>query len=163
MEISDEVFFFPRVVYQSMKRSCKVFMLLPIVPLLIAGCIGVTPYQEADSKGYGVKTYRMSDHRYKVMVKATRKTDKAPAEGYFWRRAQDLCGCPAAAHGDLPYFDHIEGCLRVSKATRSEGHPETVITTRRGGAFSSDSETTMLHEAEDTVVSGEVECLKESK
>ncbi len=146
-----------------MKRSCQVFILLPIVPLLIAGCLRVTPYQEADSKGYGVKTYRMGDNRYKVIVKASRVTSKGTAEGYFWRRAQDLCGCPGAAHGDLPYFEHIEGCLRVSKTIRSEGHPGKETTKRSGGAFSSDYETTKIHEAEDTEVSGEVECLKESK
>jgi hypothetical protein len=145
-----------------MKRSCKVFILLPIVPLLIAGCVGVTPYQEADSKGYGVKTYKMSDNRYKVIVKASRVTDKGTAEGYFWRRAQDLCDCPGAAHGDLPYFDHIEGCLRVSHTIRSEGHAGKVTTKRSGGALSS-VETTTVSEAEDTEVSGEVECLKESK
>jgi hypothetical protein len=145
-----------------MKRSCKVFILLPIVPLLIAGCVGVTPYQEADSEGYGVKTYKMSDHRYKVIVKASRVTDKATAEGYFWRRAQDLCGCPGAVHGDLPYSDHIEGCLRVSKTIRKEGHPGKVTTKRSGGALSS-VETTTAYEAEDTEVSGEVECLKESR
>ena len=146
-----------------MKRSCKVFILLPIVPLLIAGCIGVTPYQEADSKGYGVKTYKMSENRYKVVVKASRKTDKGTAEGYFWRRAQDLCGCPDAVHGDLPFADHIEGCLRVSNTIRAEGHPEKVITTRRGGTFSSDSKETVVYKEEDTEVSGEVECLKEGK
>jgi hypothetical protein len=147
-----------------MKRSCKVFLLLPIVPLLIAGCVGVTPYQEADSKGYGVKTYKMSDNRYKVIVKASRVTDKGTAEGYFWRRAQDLCGCPGAAHGDLPLFDHIEGCLRVSHTVRIEGHPGKVTTTRHGGAYPSASyeEKTVVQE-EDTEVSGEVECLKESK
>jgi hypothetical protein len=145
-----------------MKRSCKVFILLPIVPLLIAGCVGVTPYQEADSEGYGVKTYKMSDNRYKVIVKASRVTDKATAEGYFWRRAQDLCGCPGAVHGDLPYSDHIEGCLRVSKTIRKEGHPGKTTTKRTGGALSS-VETTSAYEAEDTEVSGEVECLKESK
>jgi hypothetical protein len=145
-----------------MKRSCKVFILLSIVPLLIAGCVGVTPYQEAGSKGYGVKTYKMSDNRYKVIVKASRVTDKGTAEGYFWRRAQDLCDCPGAAHGDLPYFDHIEGCLRVSHTIRSEGHAGKVTTKRSGGALSS-VETTTVYEAEDTEVSGEVECLKESK
>jgi len=145
-----------------MKRSCKVFILLPIVPLLIAGCVGVTPYQEADSKGYGVKAYKMSDNRYKVIVKASRVTNKATAEGYFWRRAQDLCGCPGAVHGDLPFADHIEGCLRVSKAIRSEGHPGKVTSKRTGGALST-VETTTVYEAEDTEVSGEVECLKESK
>lgn len=145
-----------------MKRSCKVFILLPIVPLLIAGCVGVTPYQEADSKGYGVKTYKMSDNRYKVIVKASRVTDKGTAEGYFWRRAQDLCDCPGAAHGDLPYFDHIEGCLRVSRTIRSEGRAGKATTKRSGGALSS-VETTTVYEAEDTEVSGEVECLKESK
>ncbi len=146
-----------------MKRSCKAFILLPIVPLLIVGCVGVTRYQEADSKGYGVKTYKMSDNRYKVIVKASRVTDKGTAEGYFWRRAQDLCGCPGAVHGDLPYFDYIEGCLRVSHTIRSEGHRGTVATTRRGGLLSSDYETTKVHDEEDTEVSGEVECLKESK
>jgi len=145
-----------------MKRSCKVFILLPIVPLLIAGCVGVTPYQEADSKGYGVKTYKMSDNRYKVIVKASRVTDKGTAEGYFWRRAQDLCGCPGAVHGDLPLADHIEGCLRVSHTIRSEGHPGKVTSKRSGGALAS-VETTTVYEAEDTEVSGEVECLKESK
>ena len=145
-----------------MKRSCKVFILLPIVPLLIAGCIGVTPYQEADSKGYGVKTYRMSDNRYKVIVKASRVTDKGTAEGYFWRRAQDICGCPGAVHGDLPFADHIEGCLRVSHTIRTEGHPGKATTKRRGGALSETYETTEIYE-EDTEVSGEVECLKESK
>ena len=150
-----------------MKRSCKVFNLLPIVPLLIAGCVGVTPYQEADSKGYGVKTYRMSDNRYKVIVKASRVTDKGTAEGYFWRRAQDLCGCPAAAHGDLLSVDRIEGCLRVRNTKRIEGHPEKVTTTRvptqRRGPFSSSYEETKVDKEEDTVVSGEVECLQESK
>lgn len=145
-----------------MKRSCKVFILLPIVPLLIAGCVGVTPYQEADSKGYGVKTYRMSDNRYKVIVKASRVTDKGTAEGYFWRRAQDICGCPGAVHGDLPFADHIEGCLRVSHTIRTEGHPGKATTKRRGGALSETYETTEVYE-EDTEVSGEVECLKESK
>lgn len=145
-----------------MKRSCKVFILLPIVPLLIAGCVGVTPYQEADSKGYGVKTYRMSDNRYKVIVKASRVTDKGTAEGYFWRRAQDICGCPGAVHGDLPFADHIEGCLRVSHTIRTEGHPGKATTKRRGGALSETYETTEIYE-EDTEVSGEVECLKESK
>ena len=145
-----------------MKRSCKVFILLPIVPLLIAGCVGVTPYQEADSKGYGVKTYRMSDNRYKVIVKASRVTDKGTAEGYFWRRAQDICGCPGAVHGDLPFADHIEGCLRVSHTIRIEGHPGKATTKRRGGALSETYETTEIYE-EDTEVSGEVECLKESK
>jgi len=132
------------------------------VQLLIAGCAGVTPYQEADSKGYGVKTYRMSDNRYKVVVKASPVTDKGTAEGYFWRRAQDLCGCPGAVHGDLPFFDHIEGCLRVSHTIRAEGHKGKVTTKRRGGALSETYETTEVHE-EDTEVSGEVECLKESK
>jgi len=146
-----------------MKRACKVRILLPIVLLLIAGCVGVTPYQEADSKGYGVKTYRMGDNRYKVVVKASRKTDKGTAEGYFWRRAQDLCGCPGAAHGDLPYSDHIEGCLRLSKTIRSEGHAGKETTKRRPGAFSNEYETTKVLEEEDTEVSGEVECLKESK
>lgn len=146
-----------------MKGSCRVFILLPIVPLLIAGCVGVTPYQEADSKGYGVKTYKMSDNRYKVIVKASRVTEKETAEGYFWRRAQDLCGCPGAVHGDLPFADHIEGCLRVSHTIRSEGHPGNVTTTRRGGALSSDKEETVVYKEEDTEVSGEVECLKESK
>lgn len=145
-----------------MKRSCKVFILLPIVPLLIAGCVGVTPYQEADSKGYGVKTYKMSDNRYKVIVKASRVTDKGTAEGYFWRRAQDICGCPGAVHGDLPFADHIEGCLRVSHTIRTEGHPGKATTKRRGGALSETYETTEIYE-EDTEVSGEVECLKESK
>ena len=145
-----------------MKRSCKVFILLPIVPLLIAGCVGVTPYQEADSKGYGVKTYRMSDNRYKVIVKASRVTDKGTAEGYFWRRAQDICGCPGAVHGDLPFADHIEGCLRVSHTIRTEGHPGKATTKRRGGALSETYETTEVYE-EDTEVSGEVECLKENK
>ena len=145
-----------------MKRSCKVFILLPIVPLLIAGCVGVTPYQEADSKGYGVKTYRMSDNRYKVIVKASRVTDKGTAEGYFWRRAQDICGCPGAVHGDLPFADHIEGCLRVSHTIRTEGHPGKATTKRRGGALSETYETTEIYE-EDTEVSGEVECLRESK
>jgi hypothetical protein len=146
-----------------MKRSCKVFILLPIVPLLIAGCMGVTPYQEADSKGYGVKTYKMSENRYKVVVKASRKTDKGTAEGYFWRRAQDLCGCPGAAHGDLPFADHIEGCLRLSNTIRIDGHPEKVITKRVDGSFASDYKETTVHKEEDTEVSGEVECLKESK
>ena len=145
-----------------MKRSCKEFILLSIVPLLIAGCVGVTPYQEADSKGYGVKTYRMSDNRYKVIVKASRVTDKGTAEGYFWRRAQDICGCPGAVHGDLPFADHIEGCLRVSHTIRTEGHPGKATTKRRGGALSETYETTEIYE-EDTEVSGEVECLKESK
>ena len=145
-----------------MKRSCKVFILLPIVPLLIAGCVGVTPYQEADSKGYGVKTYRMSDNRYKVIVKASRVTDKGTAEGYFWRRAQDICGCPGAVHGDLPFADHIEGCLRVSHTIRTEGHPGKTTTKRLRGALSETYETTEVYE-EDTEVSGEVECLKESK
>lgn len=145
-----------------MKRLCKVIILLPIVPLLIAGCVGVTPYQEADSKGYGVRAYKMSDNRYKVIVKASRVTNKATAEGYFWRRAQDLCGCPGAVHGDLPFADHIEGCLRVSKAIRSEGHPGKVTTKRTGGALSQAYQTTDVYE-EDTEVSGEVECLKESK
>ena len=146
-----------------MKRSCKVFILLPIVSLLIAGCVRVTPYQEADSKGYGVKAYKMGDNRYKVIVKASRVTDKGTAEGYFWRRAQDLCGCPGAAHGDLPFADHIEGCLRVSHTIRVEGQPEKVITTRQGGPFSNEYEEKQVYKAEDTEVSGEVECLKESK
>ena len=145
-----------------MKRSCKVFMLLPIVPLLIAGCVGVTPYQEADSKGYGVKTYKMSDNRYKVVVKASRVTDKGTAEGYFWRRAQDLCGCPGAVHGDLPFADHIEGCLRVSNTVRIEGRPGKETSTRTGGALSS-VETVTVYRAEDTEVSGEVACLKGSE
>ncbi|MGZ3603769.1 MAG: CC0125/CC1285 family lipoprotein [Thermodesulfobacteriota bacterium] len=145
-----------------MKGSCKVFTLLPIVPLLVAGCVGVTPYQEADSKGYGVKTYRMSDNRYKVIVKASPVTDKGTAEGYFWRRAQDLCGCPGAVHGDLISSDPIEGCLRVSHTIRAEGHRGKVTTQRRGGALSETYETTEAHE-ENTEVSGEVECLKESK
>ena len=145
-----------------MKRSCKVFILLPIVPLLIAGCVGVTPYQEADSKGYGVKAYKMSDNRYKVIVKASRVTNKATAEGYFWRRAQDLCGCPGAVHGDLVSVDRIEGCLRVSNTIRSEGRPGKATTKRSGGALSS-AETTTVYEAEDTEVSGEVECVKESE
>ncbi len=146
-----------------MKRSCEKVILLVIVTLWVAGCAGVTPYQEVDSKGYGVKTYRMSDNRYKVIVKASPVTDKATAEGYFWRRAQDLCGCPGAPHGDLPYFDHIEGCLRVSKAIRSEGHRGKETTKRRPGAFSNDYETTTVYDEEDTEVSGEVECLKGSK
>jgi hypothetical protein len=148
-----------------MKRSCKVFILLPIVPLLIAGCVGVTPYQEADSKGYGVKTYKMSDNRYKVIVKASRATDKGTAEGYFWRRAEDLCGCPGAVHGDLPLADHIEGCLRVSHTIRSEGHRGKVTYKRRGGptAPTIDYEEEQVYKEEDTEVSGEVECLKESK
>ena len=146
-----------------MKRSRKLVILLPIVPLLIAGCVGVTPYQEADSKGYGVKTYQMGDNRYRVVVTATRQTGIGTAEGYFWRRAQDICGCPGAAHGDLPFADHVEGCLRVSHTIRAEGQAEKVITTRRGGAFSSDFEETKVYKAEDTEVSGEVECLKESK
>ena len=147
-----------------MTRPCKVFILLPIVPLLIAGCLGVTPYQEADSKGYGVKTYKMSDNRYRVVVTATPQTDIGTAEGYFWRRAQDICGCPGAVHGDLPLFDHIEGCLRVSHTIRIEGHPEKVITTRRGGAYPNASyEEKKVIQEEDTEVSGEVECLKESK
>ena len=145
-----------------MKRSCKVFILLPIVPLLIAGCVRVTPYQEADSKGYGVKAYKMGDNRYKVVVKASRVTDKGTAEGYFWRRAQDICGCPGAVHGDLPFADHIEGCLSVSHTIRIEGHPEKTTTTRSGGALSK-TETTTVYAQEDTEVSGEVECLKESK
>ncbi len=146
-----------------MKRPCTVFILLPIVLLLIAGCVGVTPYQEADSKGHGVKTYKMGDNRYKVIVKASRVTDKGTAESYFWRRAQDLCGCPGAAHGDLPSFDRIEGCLRVSHTIRTEGHPGKVTTTRHGGAFSGDFEEKTEIKEEDTEVSGEVECLKESK
>ena len=145
-----------------MKRSCKEFILLSIVPLLIAGCAGVTPYQEADSKGHGVKAYRMSDNRYKVIVKTSPVTDKGTAEGYFWRRAQDICGCPGAVHGDLPFADHIEGCLRVSHTIRTEGHPGKATTKRRGGALSETYETTEIYE-EDTEVSGEVECLKESK
>ncbi len=145
-----------------MKRSCKVFILLPIVPLLIAGCVGVTPYQEADSRGYGVKTYRMGDNRYKVIVKASRVTDKGTAEGYFWRRAQDICGCPDAAHGDLLFSNHIEGCLRVSHTIRSEGHPGKETTKRSGGALSNPETTTVIVQ-EDTEVSGEVECLKDSK
>ena len=145
-----------------MKRSCKEFILLSIVPLLIAGCAGVTPYQEADSKGHGVKTYRMSDNRYKVIVKATPVTDKGTAEGYFWRRAQDLCGCPGAIHSDLLSSDRIEGCLRVSHTISIEGHPAKVTTKRRGGALSETYETTEVYE-KDTEVSGEVECLKESK
>ena len=145
-----------------MKRSCKAFILLPIVPVLIAGCVGVTPYQEADSRGYGVKTYRMSDNRYKVIVKASGVTDKGTAEGYFWRRAQDICGCPGAVHGDLLFFDHIEGCLRVSHTIRIEGHPGKETTKRSGGALSN-VETTTVYAEEDTEVSGEVECLKESK
>ncbi len=130
--------------------------------LLVAGCSGVTPYQEADSKGYGVKTYRMSDNRYKVIVKASPVTDQGTAEGYFWRRAQDLCGCPGAVHGDLFFSGHIEGCLRVSHIISTEGHPEKVTTKRRGGALSGTYETTEVNE-EDTQVSGEVECLKGSK
>ncbi len=146
-----------------MKRSCTVFILFAIVPLLIAGCLGVTPYQEADSKGYGVKTYKLSDNRYKVIVKASRVTDKGIAESYFWRRAQDLCGCPGATHGDLPSFDRIEGCLKVSHTIRAEGHPGKVTSTRRGGAFSNDFEEKTEIKEEDTEVSGEVECLKEGK
>ena len=158
-----------------MKRSCKVFILLPIVPLLIAGCVGVTPYQEADSKGYGVKTYKMSDNRYRVVVTATPQTDIGTAEGYFWRRAQDICGCPGAVHGDLLHVDRIESCLSVSKTKRIEGHPEKVtekvtttrvptqVPTQRGGAVSSSYQETKVDKEEDTEVSGEVECLKESK
>ncbi len=146
-----------------MKRSCKVFILLPIVPLLIAGCVGVTPYQEADSKGYGVKTYKMGDSRYKVIVKASRVTDRDTAEGYFWRRAQALCGCPGAAHGELLYSDYIEGCLRVSKTITSEGHAGKVTTERRTKKAWADTEEKKVYDEEDTEVSGEVECLKESK
>jgi len=153
-----------------MTRSCKIFILLPIVPLLIAGCLGVTPYQEADSKGYGVKTYKMSDNRYRVVVTANPQTGIDTAEGYFWRRAQDICGCPGVAHGDLPLADHIEGCLSVSNTKRIEGHPEKVTTTRvptqvpnQRGIQRGSYEETKIDKEVDTEVSGEVECLKESK
>jgi uncharacterized protein YceK len=144
---------------RDIKRSCKILLLSLMVTLLVAGCSGVTPYQEADSKGYGVKTYRMSDHRYRVIVRATPVTSKETAEGYFWRRAQDLCGCPAAAHGDLILSPRIDGCLRLSHTIRTEGHKGKVTTKRRGNAFSDTYEETEVKE-EDTEVSGEVECLK---
>ncbi len=144
----------------NMKRSCKVSILLPIVPLLIAGCVGVTPYQEADSKGYGVKTYRMGDNRYKVIVKASRKTDKGTAEGYFWRRAQDLCGCPGAVHGDLILSPRIDGCLSLSHTIRTEGHKGKVTSRRKGSAAFSETYEQIEVKEEDTEVSGEVECLK---
>jgi hypothetical protein len=145
---------------REMKRSRKKLLLLVIVTLWVAGCAGVTPYQEADSKGYGVKTYRMSDNRYKVIVKASPVTDKATAEGYFWRRAQDLCGCPSAVHGDLILSPRIDGCLSLSHTIRTEVHKGKVTSKRKGSAaFSETYEETEVRE-EDTEVSGEVECLK---
>ena len=142
-----------------MKRVYNVFILLAIVPVLISGCAGSTPYQSAGRDGYGYSSDRVQDNRYVVHIILNPHTPLSTARIYWARRVKELCGCeeavPSKASGE---------CFREISYHESPGSPAEIEPTQEYDRYGNSTlRGKTVVPASDTTAQGEVECLKKGK
>jgi hypothetical protein len=134
--------------------------------LLIAGCVRVTPHQNADTqRQHGVTSIKLSDNRYRVTVRTNPHTDPTLTQADFWKRVAELCGCQYP----FPTESANRECAREISYRQYEGAPAStelvresnpVDLSRRGRVTITRQETVP---AVDSYAEGEVECLKKNK
>lgn len=68
-----------------MRRLC-----LAMLPLLLASCASVTPYQPADSRGYGYSEQRLESNRYRITFIGSGATPPGTVDNYLMLRAAEM-------------------------------------------------------------------------
>lgn len=65
--------------------------LLPLLlSVLLASCASLTPYQPADSRGYGYTEQRLESNRFRISYLANAATDPSAVEDYLLLRAAEM-------------------------------------------------------------------------